>query len=119
MQICARNRWPLLLRPDCSRVRTAVGVGLIVVTSASGSEDVPRIDRQALVSRHNPIIRKVDVDAPLTVGNGGFAFTADITGLQTFAEHYHRWGVPVETESRWCWVSDTNVNNYTLADASR
>ena len=61
----------------------------------------------------------VDVDAPLTVGNGGFAFTADITGLQTFAEHYHRWGVPVETQSRWCWVSDPNPNNYTLADASR
>lgn len=77
------------------------------------------IDRQALVTRHNPVIRSVDVDAPLTVGNGGFAFTVDITGLQTFAEHYHRWGVPTETQSRWCWVSDPNPNNYTLADASR
>ena len=77
------------------------------------------IDRQALVTRHNPVIRKVDVDAPLTVGNGGFAFGADITGLQTFAEHYHRWGVPTETQSRWCWVSDSNPKNFTLADASR
>jgi len=83
------------------------------------AEDLATIDRQALVTRHNPIIRKVDVDTPLTVGNGGFAFTADITGLQTFAEHYHRWGVPVETQSRWCWVSDLNPSNYTLADASR
>lgn len=83
------------------------------------ADSVAPIDRQALVTRHNPVIRKVDVDAPLTVGNGGFAFGADITGLQTFAEHYHRWGVPVETGSRWCWVSDPNPNNYTLADASR
>ena len=76
------------------------------------------IDRQALVTRHNPVIRAVDPDAPLTVGNGGFAFTADITGLQTFAEHYQRHGVPVETEARWCWVSDPNPDNYTLADAN-
>jgi hypothetical protein len=78
-----------------------------------------RIDRHALVTRHNPGIRQVDVDTPLTVGNGGFAFTADITGLQTFAVHYHRWGVPVETQSRWCWVSDPNPNNYKLSDANK
>jgi hypothetical protein len=77
------------------------------------------IDRHALVTRHNPVIRELDVDATLTVGNGGFAFGADITGLQTFADHYHQWGVPTETLSRWCWVSDPNTNGYTLADASR
>jgi hypothetical protein len=77
------------------------------------------IDRQALVSRHNPVLRKLDVDAPLTVGNGGFAFTADITGLQTFAEHYHRWGIPTETLSRWCWHSEPNPNGYKLDDANQ
>ncbi|MDR0352468.1 MAG: hypothetical protein LBI02_03640 [Opitutaceae bacterium] len=77
------------------------------------------IDRHALVTRHNPVIRSVDVDAPLTVGNGGFAFGCDITGLQTLAGHYQRWGIPVETQSRWCWVSDPNPKNFTLADASR
>ena len=45
-----------------------------------------RINRNAWVTRHNPTLHALDVDAPLTVGNGGFAFTADITGLQTFAE---------------------------------
>ena len=79
----------------------------------------PAIDRHALVTRHNPVIRAVDPDAPLTVGNGNFAFGCDITGLQTFAEYYHRWGVPVETLSRWCWVTDENPENFTLADASR
>ncbi len=86
--------------------------------ASAGESDKP-IDRQALVSRHNPVIRKVDVDAALTVGNGGFAFTADITGLQTIAEYYHRWGVPTETQSRWCWVSDPNPKNYKLSDANR
>jgi hypothetical protein len=97
----------------------AAGMMLAFGASAVAADQLSPIDRKALVSRHNPIIRELDVDAPLTVGNGGFAFTADITGLQTFAAHYHRWGVPVETQSRWCWVSDPNPDNYTLADASR
>ena len=94
-------------------------VAFTLLTTTSYAETVSPIDRQALVTRHNPVIRKLDVDAPLTVGNGGFAFGADITGLQTFAEHYHRWGVPVETQSRWCWVTDTNPNRFKLADANR
>jgi hypothetical protein len=104
---------------DCGVFTAALVVALAFAGLASAAESSAPIDRQALVTRHNPVIRKLDVDAPLTVGNGGFAFTADITGLQTFAEHYHRWGVPVETQSRWCWVTDPNPNNYTLADASR
>ena len=85
----------------------------------SNAESVGSIDRQALVTRHNPVISKLDVDAPLTVGNGGFAFGADITGLQTFGEYYHRWGVPVETESRWCWVTDENPKSFKLSDANK
>ena len=42
------------------------------------------IDRHALVTRHNPTITAVDRSAPFMVGNGNLAFTADITGLQTF-----------------------------------
>ncbi|MDI1336719.1 MAG: hypothetical protein PSU94_11120 [Lacunisphaera sp.] len=76
------------------------------------------IDRPALVTRHNPVIRRVDPDATLTVGNGGFAFGADITGLQTFATYYQQQGVPAETLSRWCWVNDANPNHYTLAAAN-
>lgn len=79
----------------------------------------PRIDRKALVTRHNPVLHQLDVDAPLTVGNGGFAFGADITGLQTFAEHYHRYGIPAETLSRWAWHSQPNPNNYKLIDANQ
>ncbi|HWA26904.1 MAG TPA: hypothetical protein VG734_14690 [Lacunisphaera sp.] len=77
------------------------------------------IDRQALVTRHNPVVTRVDYDVPLTVGNGGFAFGADITGLQTFAAEYQRNGIPVETLSRWAWVTDPNPEGYKLADANK
>jgi len=41
------------------------------------------IDRRSLVRRHNPVIRGYDPFSPLSVGNGEFAFTVDITGLQS------------------------------------
>src|SRR5690349_19181526 len=48
------------------------------------------IDRVALVKRHNPTLRKLDTLAPLSLGNGEFAFTGDITGLQTFPREYEK-----------------------------
>ena len=101
------TRFPLLLGMAWAAVLPALA-------------DIPApIDRHALVTRHNPTLHQLDVDCPLTVGNGNFAFGCDITGLQTFAGHYQRWGVPTETLSRWCWVTDPNPNHYTLADASK
>lgn len=76
------------------------------------------IDREALVTRHNPVLRCVDYSAPLTVGNGGFAFTVDITGLQTFGDEYYARGIPLETLARWCWAQDENPRGYALADAN-
>jgi hypothetical protein len=87
--------------------------------SKSRTGAVPRIDRKVWVTRHNPTLKQLDVDAPLTVGNGGFAFGADITGLQTFGDYYHRYGIPVETLSRWAWHSQPNANNYKLSDANQ
>jgi protein-glucosylgalactosylhydroxylysine glucosidase len=63
-----------------------------------------RIDRRALVQRHNPVATSIDRFAPLSVGNGEFAFTADITGLQTFPELYEQ-GIPLCTQSQWGWHS--------------
>ncbi|HEY5551719.1 MAG TPA: hypothetical protein VIK52_07515, partial [Opitutaceae bacterium] len=100
-------------------IRTGVILILASVSVSAASGPAAPIDREALVRRHNPVVRSVDYDSPLTVGNGGFAFTVDITGLQTFAELYHRNGVPTETQARWAWVSDENVDGYTLADASK
>lgn len=73
------------------------------------------IDRRALVARHVPVVRTVDPFSVLSVGNGGFAFTADVTGLQTFPDAYP--DVPLATQSEWGWHSFPNPEGYTLADA--
>jgi len=69
------------------------------------------INRKALVARNNPNVTAADTLSSLTVGNGEFAFTADITGLQTFPEYYQN-GVPLGTQSQWGWHSFPNPNHY-------
>ena len=72
-----------------------------------------RIDRKALVERHAIINEHVDSLSSLSVGNGRFAFTVDVTGLQSYPNAYAK-GVPLGTESEWGWHSFTNVNDYTF-----
>ena len=73
------------------------------------------INRYELVNRHNIEITEIDSLNSLTVGNGEFAFTADITGLQTFPEYYEK-GIPLGTQSQWGWHSFPNPDNYSLDD---
>jgi hypothetical protein len=75
-------------------------VTLLVAHAASAAP----IDRHALITRHNPTITAIDRSAPFMVGNGNFAFTADITGLQTFQEQYSPLA-PLLTEAQWGWHS--------------
>jgi hypothetical protein len=75
-----------------------------------------KIDRVALVNRHNVKIAAPDAFSPLSVGNGHFAFTADITGLQTFPDYY-RPGIPLATMAEWGWHSFPNTKNYKLEDS--
>jgi len=75
-----------------------------------------RIDRHALVTRHNVTLSQADTLTPLSVGNGEFAFTADITGLQTFPE-YHEEGMPLGTQSQWGWHTMPNPHDYQLSQA--
>jgi hypothetical protein len=78
-----------------------------------------KIDRHALVTRHNPHVTTVDPWASLSVGNGQFAFTADVTGLQTFTALYLAKGITTETQARWLWHENPNPNGYKLSDANR
>lgn len=73
------------------------------------------INRKAVVSRHNVVVRKIDSLASLSVGNGGFAFTVDATGLQTFPEAYAN-GVSLGTLSEWGWDSFKNTNGYNVSE---
>lgn len=63
------------------------------------------IDRSAVLKRNNPVLHQWDVESPLSVGNGEFAFTADITGLQTFYQEQKEAFVPLCTMSQWGWHS--------------
>ncbi|HEX2860498.1 MAG TPA: hypothetical protein VHN79_02615, partial [Lacunisphaera sp.] len=76
------------------------------------------IDRQAVVERHIVRVNRVDVESPLSVGNGDFAFTVDPTGLQTF-EYFHDEGIPLETSSTlpWAWHEFPNPKGLKLEDA--
>lgn len=60
------------------------------------------INRHDLVTRHNPTLTSANLYAPLSVGNGEFAFTADVTGLQTF-DRYYAQGQPLCTQAQWGW----------------
>ena len=75
-----------------------------------------QIDRHAVVSRNNPHVVALDSLSSLTVGNGGFAFTVDATGLQTFP-YIYRNGVPLGTMSDWGWHSFPNTEGYDAAEA--
>lgn len=77
-----------------------------------------QIDRNALVTRHNITHSSIDSLSPLTVGNGEFAYTVDITGLQTFPKHYER-GIPLGTMTQWGWHYFPNTGNYSLEDVAR
>lgn len=76
------------------------------------------IDRYALVTRHNIEHSSKDSLSSLSVGNGEFAFTVDITGLQTFPEAYSK-GVPLGTMSNWGWNTAANPENYRISDVYR
>jgi hypothetical protein len=78
---------------------------------ASGAP--PPIDRQALVSRHDPVLRTLDPEAPLSVGNGSFAFTVDVTGLQTFTGPYEK-TIPLATLSQWGWHTAPNPERWSM-----
>ena len=70
-----------------------------------------KIDRFALVNRHNVNITGFDSLNSLSVGNGKFAFTADATGMQTFPDLFEN-GVCLGTQSEWGWHSFPNTENF-------
>ncbi len=97
------------------------------------------IDRQALVQRHNIRLTTPAPENVLTVGNGDFAFSTDITGMQTFpAFHdqgaemaraaetapdptltmaYSKPVISLTTMSNWGWHEMPNPDGFTLDDA--
>ena len=92
--------------------------GIVPPAAAPSAAPGPRheglpIDRRALVTRHQPTLTTLDIESPLSVGNGTFAFTVDVTGLQTFAEAYDQ-TIPLGTLSQWGWHTWPNPNRWSI-----
>ena len=101
-------------------VKCSLKIILILFLFSVISCSVPesKINRKDLVTRHNPFITAVDPLDALTVGNGNFAFTVDVTGLQTFPDAYEN-GVPLGTQSNWGWHSFPNTEGYNLEQVTQ
>jgi protein-glucosylgalactosylhydroxylysine glucosidase len=84
---------------------------LIALPAALAAQSVR--DRRSLVQRHNPVLSAFDPRSPLSIGNGEFAFTADVTGLQSFPERYAK-GCPLCTQSHWGWHTFPNPGGFSL-----
>ena len=101
------------------RIPTTLGLAasllLLTVTAwSTPTQAAPRrVDRHALVTRHNIVLHQFDADNPLTVGNGQFAFTVDATGLQTFPEAFEH-TTPLGTLSDWGWHTIPNTNGWSI-----
>ena len=76
------------------------------------------IDRKRLVQAYSPRLGEIAYDSPLTVGNGGFAYTVDVTGMQSLGIAYARHHHPLCTMSNWGWhVTPTETGtDYSLDD---
>ncbi len=88
-------------------IKRTLFIAAMAIASVSCSDG---IDRFALVERNNPHVTAIDTLSSLSVGNGRFAFTVDVTGLQTFPELYSG-GVPLGTMSQWGWHSFANPDS--------
>ena len=92
-------------------------VGILLLRCSTSDSRFTRIDRFALVTRHNVILTRPDTLGSLSVGNGEFAFTVDVSGLQTFPEKYEN-GIPLGTQTQWAWHKFPMDENFTLSDVS-
>jgi hypothetical protein len=112
-----------LTRNESRRLAAVIGLaaGALAGSAEGAAGDGPpatrrprvSIERRALVTRHNPVLRRFDPESPLSVGNGELGFTADVTGLQTFPEAFEA-TIPLATLSSWGWHTSPNPDAWTI-----
>ncbi|TWT36984.1 hypothetical protein KOR34_19300 [Posidoniimonas corsicana] len=91
------------------------GVFLLLTLSLTPAAFSQAIDRRALVGRHAINYSRYSPEAPASVGNGEFAYTFDITGMQTFpsAQPGH---LPLATMAQWAWHRFPGSEAYAYED---
>lgn len=70
------------------RDNDAKGIAPFIWASLEMEQLAAPIDHKAVVTRNNPVITAADPLASLTVGNGKFAATVDVTGLQSYPDFF-------------------------------
>ncbi|WP_432443818.1 hypothetical protein [Paenarthrobacter nitroguajacolicus] len=97
----------------------------VVLEPAGTGHSPATIDRKALVRRHSVSQRELDPRSPVSVGNGEFAFTMDLTGFQTLPEAYPvasrgdlAPGTLLGTQSQWGWHTIPSAESYDLAGST-
>lgn len=111
-----RARRAALALLACATLATRVVVPFPSSDAIAAEAPAGKIDRRALVTRHDVIFERIDPASPLMVGNGNLAFTADITGLQTFPGEYAP-DAPLLTEAQWAWHDFPNPRAYRYQDS--
>ena len=104
--------------PQFSRRTFLAGSAAAPFLPAVAATDGGKLDREAIVKRHNPVLTAPDITSALQVGNGEFAFSADITGLQTFSAAYEE-GMPLGTMAQWAWHTFPNPEGFHLGEVMR
>lgn len=89
----------------------------LAFVGCQAAKKAEKIDRLALLTRNNVVVEQADTLASLSVGNGNFAFTTDITGLQTFYKEYEL-GVTLGTQSNWGWHTFPNTENFNIMQSA-
>jgi hypothetical protein len=106
------------------KVRVCLNIVRILISAilfqacTSREQGAVKIDRFALVTRHNVTLTNVDTLGSLSVGNGEFAFTVDVSGLQTFPQEYEN-GISLGTQSQWAWHSMPSRTLYSVKDVAQ
>jgi hypothetical protein len=91
-------------------------IPLFIVAISTVARGQSKINRKMLVERHIVHNTKVDTLSSLSVGNGRFAYTVDVTGLQSFPKTYEK-GIPLGTQSEWGWHSFIDTVGYKREEA--
>ena len=89
---------------------------LLASAPAVHAQPTAPIDRAAVVARHQVRNTSINPESALTIGNGDFALTLDVTGLQGLERIYYDNGLPLETRNSWSWHSFPNPDNLRFED---
>lgn len=91
------------------KIRLSLASAILVVASIA-TANAEKIDRKSVLERNNPKVTNADPLNSLSVGNGHFATTVDVTGMQSYPLNYQQ-GVPLCSMSDWGWHSFPNTEN--------